>query len=607
MEPPSSSRLWASLWTFIKFLPYFCGLFILGLIKGDILISLLCCFFWYSAMPLGMPYYGNRNICTNSWVMAYASDLDILLHHQDGTWSTITGSCTVVRDLKDMLFHSYFSIMDDLRLQTPCGKPYEIRLLDIPGALLSAACGLILDVIMFTLIAIYKCPVMLFKGWKRLIQDLIGREGPFLETACVPFAGLAILLWPFAVLGAVLASILSSIPLGLFGAVVAYQESSVVMGLSYAVSSVSIFDEYTNDVLDMAPGSCFPRLKYRKQKNEDSSHGGQLSKPGSFDKENQEGKKPLNRVTSFKNSMDEFNPFKMLDHLFAECKRQGEVLVNEGVITMKDIQETKSGKVGSGVLNVGLPAYVILNALLRSAKSNSNGLILSDGTEITSDNRPKSTLFDWFFDPLMIIKEQIKAENFTEEEEECLKMRVLMVGEPSNLKVTLPHVPSLNERKKAEIDAFARSSRGRWVAARLLMIIKEQIKAENFTEEEEECLKMRVLMVGEPSNLKVTLPHVPSLNERKKAEIDAFARRLQGITKSISRYPTSKRRFDVLVKSLLSELERTMGGSAPANGSQALRLRGGIARMLSQKSVGKTANIMDEDPEAQVARKALTP
>ena len=57
------------------------------------------------------------------------------------------------------------------------------------------------------------------------------------------------------------------------------------------------------------------------------------------------------------------------------------------------------------------------------------------------------------------------------------------------------------------------------------MIIKEQIKAENFTEEEEEYLKMRVLMVGEPSNLKGTLPHVPSLNERKKAEIDAFARR----------------------------------------------------------------------------------
>jgi hypothetical protein len=71
---------------------------------------------------------------------------------------------------------------------------------------------------------------------------------------------------------------------------------------------------------------------------------------------------------------------QMLDHLFAECKRQGEVLVNEGVITMKDIQETKSGKVGSGVLNVGLPAYVMLNALLRSAKANSDGLLLSKFT-----------------------------------------------------------------------------------------------------------------------------------------------------------------------------------------------------------------------------------
>jgi hypothetical protein len=47
---------------------------------------------------------------------------------------------------------------------------------------------------------------------------------------------------------------------------------------------------------------------------------------------------------------------------------------------MKDIEETKSGKVGSGVLNVGLPAYVIINALLRSAKANSVGIILSKFT-----------------------------------------------------------------------------------------------------------------------------------------------------------------------------------------------------------------------------------
>jgi len=41
-----------------------------------------------------------------------------------------------------------------------------------------------------------------------------------------------------------------------------WQESSLFLGLSYVISSVSIFDEYTNDVLDMAPGSCFPRYKW---------------------------------------------------------------------------------------------------------------------------------------------------------------------------------------------------------------------------------------------------------------------------------------------------------------------------------------------------------
>ncbi|GJN02542.1 hypothetical protein PR202_ga19904 [Eleusine coracana subsp. coracana] len=518
MEPPRGFR--DAVLSFLKFLPYFVGLLILGVIKG-----------------LNCPEISTLSVNCIDLMANFLYSLTWTI--KDGTWSTITGSCTVVRDVKDLLFHSYFSIMDDLRLQKPPdGKPYEIRLLDFPGALISASCGIILDGIMFTLIAIYKCPVMLFKGWKRLIQDMIGRAGPFLETACVPFAGLAILLWPFAVLGSVLASILSSIPFGAYGAVVAYQESSLLMGLAYVASSVSIFDEYTNDVLDMAPGSCFPRFKYRKAKDE-FSHGGPLSRPASFNKEKQEGKKPPSRVTSFKNSIDEFNPFKLLDHLFAECRHQGEALVNQGVITMKDIEETKSGKVGSGVLNVGLPAYVILNALLRSAKANSDGIILSDGSEITSDNRPRSTLFDWFFDPLMVIKEQIKAENFTEQEEGYLKMRVLLIGDPDRIKGTLPHVPSLNERKKADIDAFAR--------------------------------------------------------------------RLQGITKSISRYPTAKRRFDVLVKALLSELERTMGGSQSTNGSQAQRLRNSVARMLSQKSLGKTANIRDEDPEAQMTSSSLAP
>jgi hypothetical protein len=92
--------------------------------------------------------------------------------------------------------------------------------------LLAALIGIIIDVPVISTVALFKCPYMLFKGWHRLLHDLIGREGPFLETICVPFAGLAILLWPLAVGGAFLASMLSSYLFGAYAGVVAYQVSS---------------------------------------------------------------------------------------------------------------------------------------------------------------------------------------------------------------------------------------------------------------------------------------------------------------------------------------------------------------------------------------------
>lgn len=45
----------------------------------------------------------------------------------DGTWSTIQRSFTVVRDFKDVCFHSYFSLMDELKQSCPDRKYYEIR------------------------------------------------------------------------------------------------------------------------------------------------------------------------------------------------------------------------------------------------------------------------------------------------------------------------------------------------------------------------------------------------------------------------------------------------------------------------------------------------
>lgn len=96
----------------------------------------------------------------------------------------------------------------------------------LPGCLLVGILAVLVDVILITAVALFKSPQMLCKGWKRLFEDLIGREGPFLEAVCVPFAGLAILLWPIAVVAAIVASFLCSFFLALYGGVIVHQVSS---------------------------------------------------------------------------------------------------------------------------------------------------------------------------------------------------------------------------------------------------------------------------------------------------------------------------------------------------------------------------------------------
>lgn len=77
-------------------------------------------------------------------------------------------------------------------------------------------------------------PIHVVQRVEALLEDLIGREGPFLETVCVPFAGLAILLWPLAVVGAVSASFIASFFLGFYGGIVVYQV--------YYIYNVHIYD-----------------------------------------------------------------------------------------------------------------------------------------------------------------------------------------------------------------------------------------------------------------------------------------------------------------------------------------------------------------------------
>ncbi|KAJ6298684.1 hypothetical protein OIU76_019775 [Salix suchowensis] len=572
MEPPR--EILSSIWNFIVFLPFFIGLLVLGTIKGVVFCPLVCLIMTIgnSAIILGLwplhiarTYYSILRtkqmgpvlkivlcICLPAtlilWLVlgiagsilggalygflspifatfdAVGERKTNMLYHcfYDGTWDTVKGSFTVVRDFGDVCYHSYFSVLDDLRQGAPDVKYYEIRLLPLPGAIIACSLGILFDFPLVSLIAICKSPYMLFKGWHRLFHDLIGREGPFLETICVPFAGLAILLWPLAVVGAVMGSMVSSIFLGAYAGVVVYQES-FWFGLCYIVASLAIYDEYSNDILDMPEGSCFPRPRYQKDPTKTTSRTASFS--GSTSVRN-----PLSRGISFNHPMVDLKPLELLDRLFKECQHHGEIFVSEGVITQQDIDDAKSGK-GSKVVSIGLPAYCVLQALLRSVKANSVGILLNDNvTEITSTNRPKDTFYEWFLNPFLIIKDQIKAENLSEEEEEYLGRLVLLNRDP---------------------------------------------------------VKLRSSNSGPPPE-----------PEQKLAKLDALARRLQGITKSVSRYPTSRRNFDNLVKNLSENLAKK---NSDARSSLVIpRSKSAFARMFSQKSFKKKTSFHgSSDHEAE--------
>ncbi|PHU11545.1 Glyoxysomal fatty acid beta-oxidation multifunctional protein MFP-a [Capsicum chinense] len=159
-------------------------------------------------------------------------DVDIVI--EDGTWGTIKGSCTVVPDFAHMCYHS-----NPIYLKALCDSPASlglqpVSLIHVPGCIIVGLLGLIVKIPLYTAIAIIKNLFMLFKGWYRLIHDLISPEGIFFETICIPIVGLTILLWPIVVIGSVIMVVFSSFFIGLYGVVIVYQASlSKQQGIQY--------------------------------------------------------------------------------------------------------------------------------------------------------------------------------------------------------------------------------------------------------------------------------------------------------------------------------------------------------------------------------------
>ncbi|KAH0744767.1 hypothetical protein KY290_032760 [Solanum tuberosum] len=505
----------AKLWSFISFLPFFFLLFLLGLLKGLVIgpIVTVLISVGNSAVVIGLwpahliwTYYCVAKSKRLGWVLkiallvslpvplilwpivaiigsllggigygffapliatfeAIGESITCKIYHcfTDGCISTLKRSCTVVRDFTDFCFHSYFSYMDELSEEIyPDEKPIEVKLSKLPSCILVSLLAIPVDVPLITALALWKSPFMLFRGWKRLLEDLIGREGPFLETVCVPFAGLAIFLWPLAVVGSVVASFFSSFALALYSGVVVHQEDSFRMGLAYILAAVSIFDEYTNDLLDMREGSCFMRPKYRR--NMISSGGLDSKKLIEQRKEKEkEGSHSLKLVShgsrTLKQAIQQYTPMQVWGWLFKSCEVNGRILLREGFIDVKDIEECIV-KGDCKKLGIKLPAWSILQCLLASAQSDSLGLLISDEVELTKSNWPKDKVFEWFLAPLLVIKEQIKTLQLGEDEEISLRKLIMCYKNERPEEWDNTGFPSTDTVRRAQLQAVIRRLQG---------------------------------------------------------------------------------------------------------------------------------------------------
>ncbi|OVA10451.1 hypothetical protein BVC80_8983g20 [Macleaya cordata] len=409
----------------------------------------------------------------------------------DGTWGTVKGSCTVVRDFADICYHSYPLYLEELREGSGSDEPQTLRSVHVPACIIVGLMGLIIEIPLYTTIAIIKSPYLLFMGWYRLLHDLVSREGPFLETACIPIAGLAILLWPLVVVGSILLAIFSSIFIGLYGSVIVYQERSFRRGLAYVVAMVAEFDEYTNDLLYLREGSIFPKPRYKVRR---SSHSTEFSVGGSrasgkFSTASTDAPAmlvpSLAPSRSVRETIHEVKMVQIWEHMMKCCVMRGRELVDANVITPADLAEWFRAKSSSEatIVGIGLPTYSFLQTLIHSIKAGSGGLLMVDGVEVNNLNRPQDRLLDWFFHPVMVLKEQIKAINLEESEVRFLE-KVVLFGTDS---------------KRMES----------W---------------------ENGCV-------------------VPQ-DAVRTAQIQGISRRLMGMTRSISKFPTYRRKFGQVVKNL---------------------------------------------------------
>lgn len=123
-------------------------------------------------------------------------------------------------------------------------------------------------------------------------------------------------------------------------------------------------------------------------------------------------------------------------HIMRSCEMRGKELLDANVITTADLQNWLKSKNSNEVdiIGVGLPCYAFFQNLVYSIKAGSVGILLHDNLEITHLNRPHEKLLDWFYQPIMVLKEQIKVLSLGEGEIMFLEKSVLFGNNVQRIK-----------------------------------------------------------------------------------------------------------------------------------------------------------------------------
>lgn len=84
-----------------------------------------------------------------------------------------------------------------------------------------------------------------------------------------------------------------------------------------------------------------------------------------------------------------------------------------------------------------------------------NGFAVDD-VELTMMNSPRDRMFEWFVGPLLIIKEQIKGLQLTEDEEACLRKLVMRCKNEKPEEWDDSGFPSDDSVRRAQLQAIIR-------------------------------------------------------------------------------------------------------------------------------------------------------